>query len=56
MERECKHALRDRRNARKEVGRKGGDPVEDRVTGAGLEHEERDRLLEEEANNDGGPA
>jgi len=38
-----------------EVASKSCDPLENRETSAGLEHEERDDLLKEQADNDGRP-
>lgn len=38
-----------------EIARESSDPLEDGETGAGLEDEEGDGLLEEEPDDDGGP-
>ena len=38
-----------------EIACEGGDPLEDGETGAGLEDEQCDGLLEEEPDDDGGP-
>ena len=41
---------------REEVGRGDGEPFEDGESGAGLEHEHRNSLLGEQANDDRPPS
>lgn len=38
-----------------EIGGEGGDPFEEGETSAALEHKQSDGLLDEQADDDGGP-